>query len=236
MEAHDRVPTTDGGHAAEVAVAERRSRRLAFESPSDRPRDVVSLLHRHLGDAGQPGERHRVADDEDLGVARQRAVGSNGDPARTVTLRSGCLGQDAREGRGLHAGRPDDRVRGDALLAVSETRRPCRRRRCSSHASRCGSRRRCARARSRLSRTARSPNAPRICLSASKRSTAALVGSIVRKSSLERPARELGDLSGDLATGRPAADHGKGEPRAGARLPTAPSRPARMPRRSVVAG
>ena len=134
------------------------------------------------GDAGQPGERHRVADDEDLGVARQRAVGSNGHPARTVALRSGCLGQDAREGRGLHAGRPDDRVRRRCAPGRSETRRPCRRRRCSSRASRCGPRRRCARARSWPSGTADRRTRRRICLSASKRSTAALVGSIARKS------------------------------------------------------
>ena len=51
--------------------------------------------------------------------------GSHRDPPGTVGLGARRLGQDARQGRRLHAGRPDDRVRRDALRAAGDsTSRP----------------------------------------------------------------------------------------------------------------
>ena len=97
VEAHDRAAAADDRRAPDIAVPERLALRRAAEAPPDRPRDVDALLQRDLGDAGEPVERHRVADDEHLRVARHRAVGGDGDPAGAIALGSGRLGQDARE-------------------------------------------------------------------------------------------------------------------------------------------
>ena len=57
-----------------------------------------------------------VADGEDLGVPGQAEIGQYGDPAGAVGLRSGCLGQQAGQRRGLDPGRPDDGAALDAPL------------------------------------------------------------------------------------------------------------------------
>ena len=81
--------------------------------------DVLALLHRRLGDAGQLVQRHHVADREHLRVAGQRcSPGSprSGRPGRSPprSCSASCVGQR----RGLHAGRPDPGAGADRLLAV----------------------------------------------------------------------------------------------------------------------
>ena len=56
---------------------------------------------------GQVVEADHVADDEDLGVAGQREVGVDRDPAGAVERRAGLLGQGPAERAGLDAGGPD---------------------------------------------------------------------------------------------------------------------------------
>ena len=144
-------------------------------------------------------------------MARQRAVGPNGDPPRTIALRSGCLGQDARKGRGLDAGRPDDRVRRDALPAA---------RRLDVHAVAVDARH--ASVGADLDAHALEParGLPRQPIAERREDLLAGVeqehvgarGVDRAEVLLERPVRELGDLSRDLATGRSAADDGEGKP------------------------
>ena len=65
---------------------------------------------------GQPVERHHVADHENLGVARQRAVRQHLDMPRAV-VRAPVASRQHRAERGrLHAGRPHLRVAGYVFL------------------------------------------------------------------------------------------------------------------------
>ena len=98
LEAHHGVETRDRGHAAEVAIGERR-RLLAVEPALDRVRGMDARLHGDLGDAGEVVERHHVADREHLGMVRQRAVRQYADPAGPVAGRPAGLGEQARQRR-----------------------------------------------------------------------------------------------------------------------------------------
>ena len=80
---------------------------LALEPAVDLLGGVLRALDRDLGDAGQVVEGDHVADDEHLGVAGQREVGVDADPAGPVQRRAGLLGQGPGELAGLDAGGPD---------------------------------------------------------------------------------------------------------------------------------
>ena len=116
----DRAGATDGRHRALVEVGERLAR-LAVVSRAlraDDLREVASLLHRDRAHAGQHlpllFEAGHVADGEDLGVIRDRAVLANDDAPLAV----GGDAQRLRQRVGLHARRPHHRGGADALAAV----------------------------------------------------------------------------------------------------------------------
>src|SRR5487761_511852 len=88
-------PVPDGGHASPVEVRERRHVLVPLEPGPDHLADVLSLLDRGLGHAGQLVQRHHVADREHLGMARQRAVGQHHDPPGAIGFRAGRLGEHA---------------------------------------------------------------------------------------------------------------------------------------------
>ena len=116
--ADDRLEAADGRSAAEVPVLEGDAF-AALQSPLDRVGGMQAALHGHLADAGQVVDGGHVADGEDLGVPGQGEIGQDGDPAGAVGLRSGGLGQQAGQRRGLDPGRPDDGAAFEAaLLAV----------------------------------------------------------------------------------------------------------------------
>ena len=79
---------------------------------------VLGALDRDLGDAGQVVEGDHVADDEDLGVARQREVGVDGDPAGAVERGAGLVRERPAQRARLHTGRPHLGDGADALLAA----------------------------------------------------------------------------------------------------------------------
>src|SRR6202034_1249959 len=74
----------DDGERPEVAVVERLCR-LGVQGPHDGVGGMGARLHCRLGHARQVvGVRHQVAHHEQLGMARQRAVGADHDPAGLV--------------------------------------------------------------------------------------------------------------------------------------------------------
>src|SRR5205823_4868866 len=74
----DGEPLPDHRHAALVEVAKRTQRRSAPETLSDQPSRIAAFLDRDLRHTGQGSsvllERRGIADDEDLGMPRDREV------------------------------------------------------------------------------------------------------------------------------------------------------------------
>ena len=110
----NRAEPGDCGHRAQVAVAERAIPMVAVKAADDRASGMDAGLHRHLGHPGQVVQAHQIAHDEDLGMARQCAVGQPRHAAGAIDRGLGLLGQDSAEGRCLYAGRPDLGARLDA--------------------------------------------------------------------------------------------------------------------------
>ena len=118
----DAPQPADDRHVAPVLVAERR-RRLTVQPCQHHPAGVLAALdaalrHARDGLAVLPRLHGRVADDEDLGVARDGEVLADPDPAGPVGLRARGLGNGAPEGRREHARRPQDGAGADGLRAV----------------------------------------------------------------------------------------------------------------------
>ena len=91
------------------------------------PRRVLAHLDRRRGDSGDgPAvllERREVADDEDGRLPGNRQVRRHAHAAGPVERRA----ERARERRGLHAGRPHDGARGEAVAPdLDPARRPRR--------------------------------------------------------------------------------------------------------------
>ncbi len=62
LEAHDRAEARDRRHAPQIAIHKRLRGGIAAQTPFDRAGSVDPRLHRHLGDARKPVQRHHVAD------------------------------------------------------------------------------------------------------------------------------------------------------------------------------
>ena len=104
------------------AVAERLVRPTE-DPPADDLRRVRPALDPALGDAGRrlvlvPRLHGRVADDEDLRVARDRQVGLDEDPPGSIGLGARSRRHLPRERRRLDAGGPQDGPGRDRLLAA----------------------------------------------------------------------------------------------------------------------
>ena len=144
-------------------------------------------------------------------MVRQRAVGSHEHSACTITLRSRRLGQDLSQGRGLHAGCPDDRVRRDASLTA---------RRLDVHAVAIDARHKGLGANLDSDALEPGPGSPRQSITERCEDVFAGVeeehdgarGVDRTKVAVQCAPGELGDLSSDLAPGRTAADDGEGQP------------------------
>ena len=69
----DGETSADDRHRAFVEITKRGRRGFATDTPVNQRARIATLLHRHLGHAGQWSpvliERRRIADDEDLGMA-----------------------------------------------------------------------------------------------------------------------------------------------------------------------
>ena len=187
---------------AEVAVAERlgracpRSRRLIVCAA------WMPRLHRDLGHAREAVERHQVADDEDLRVPGQRAVRRAPRPGpRGRSARRRARPAAGRAARPATPGRPDLRRGLDRrspfdverrIASTPVTRVPRRISTPSRSRSRCapaGAAGRGKLARIVVGRRRAARSAPS-------------AGSKRRKLSLQRAARQLGDLAGHLDAGR----------------------------------
>ena len=89
--------------------------------PRDHVGDVLALLHRHRRDARQrlavrPLEERQVADHEHVGPVAHGAVRVHDDPPGAVGLDpADRLGDQLPERVGLHARRPDHRLRFDPV-------------------------------------------------------------------------------------------------------------------------
>ena len=111
----DRVVPRYRGKAAEVPVAEGLRRGVTAKPPADLGRGVPAGLDGDLRLAGEPVQRHQVADHEYLGVPGQRAVRLHRHLAGPCRLDAGLGRERGSERRGLHAGRPHLRHRVDPL-------------------------------------------------------------------------------------------------------------------------
>src|SRR4051795_11192478 len=88
----------DGCHRALVEVLERSRGLFSAQACLDHLADVLALLHGRLGDPGELVQRDHVADREDLGVSRQRAVRVHRHATGTVGLQTGLLRQHPGQG------------------------------------------------------------------------------------------------------------------------------------------
>src|SRR3989454_7039892 len=111
----DSEPLPDHRHAALVEVAKRTWRRSASETLPDQPSRIAALLDRDLRHTGQGSsvllERRGIADDEDLGMPRDREVLLDAYPSGPIRLD----GEPLPGRRRGHPGGPDDRLARDAL-------------------------------------------------------------------------------------------------------------------------
>jgi len=109
-----------------VVVERHRTSIAAQPRVDDLPRMPPRLLGR-IADAGdRPGQHRRIADREDLRVARHAEVVPDLYPAGLVCLDA----QPFRRRRGQHPGRPDHRVRLDRTVSCVDTIRMHRGDRC----------------------------------------------------------------------------------------------------------
>src|SRR5215472_10604187 len=115
---HGRGPA-DGGERAVVAVAEVCFLHLALEPLAQQPGHEGTLLlggggEARYGPAVPSDDKRRIADDEDLRMARQAEIGIDLDPAGAIFL---CV-QPLGGWRGRHAGGPDHAFGFDPLAPV----------------------------------------------------------------------------------------------------------------------
>ena len=103
----DGAEAGDRRHRAAIVVAERSTGRVSPKPADDGFGGVTPRLNRDLSYPGQPVEAHQIANDEDLGVPRKGEVRLDLHPARAIHFGTGPVGEQAAQGRGLHAGGPD---------------------------------------------------------------------------------------------------------------------------------
>src|SRR5262249_58624375 len=81
----------DDRHGAFVEIAKRGRRGLTEDAPANYPAHIATLLHRHLGHAGQRStvliERCSIPDDEDLGMPRHPEIRLDADAPGAIRRR-----------------------------------------------------------------------------------------------------------------------------------------------------
>ena len=102
---YDRAAAGDVRGRAQVVIPERLGGAAGQLVPDPVP-GVQARLHGHLGHAGQLVQAHHVPGDQDLRVAGDAEVGTDENPAGTILLCAGGLGDDRRYRRRRHPGGP----------------------------------------------------------------------------------------------------------------------------------